>query len=281
MNLCNLSEIKELLGRHGFRFSKSMGQNFLIDKRVPQSIADSIEDGDGVLEVGPGIGPLTVELCDRASKVVAVELDKTLLPVLDETLADFDNVTVINSDILKTNIRAIVDEHFQGLHPVACANLPYYITSPAISALVDSKCFDYITVMIQKEVALRICAKAGSSDYGAFSVYCRYHTEPEILFHVPPSCFYPQPKVTSSVIKLKCRKTPLVEVDEKLFFKIVKLSFAQRRKTLVNGLAAGLPLSKSEITEIIVSCGYPENVRGETLDVEDFAKITNAVKERI
>lgn len=281
MNLCNLSEIKELLGRHGFRFSKSMGQNFLIDKRVPQSIADSIREGDGVLEVGPGIGPLTVELCDRASKVVAVELDKTLLPVLDETLSDFDNVTVINSDILKTDIKAIVDEHFQGLHPVACANLPYYITSPAISALVDSKCFDYITVMIQKEVAVRICAKAGSSDYGAFSVYCRYHTEPEILFHVPPSCFYPQPKVTSSVIRLKCRKTPLVEVDEPLFFRIVKLSFAQRRKTLVNGLAAGLPLSKAEITEIIVSCGYPENVRGETLDVEDFAKITNAVKERI
>lgn len=281
MNLCNLSEIKELLGRHGFRFSKSMGQNFLIDKRVPQSIADSIEEGDGVLEVGPGIGPLTVELCDRASKVVAVELDKTLLPVLDETLADFDNVTVINSDILKTDIKAIVDEHFQELHPVACANLPYYITSPAISALVDSKCFDYITVMIQKEVAVRICAKAGSSDYGAFSVYCRYHTEPEILFHVPPSCFYPQPKVTSSVIRLKCRKTPLVEVDEQLFFRIVKLSFAQRRKTLVNGLAAGLPLSKAEITEIITACGYPENVRGETLDVEDFAKITNAVKERI
>ena len=281
MNLCNLSEIKELLGRHGFRFSKSMGQNFLIDKRVPQSIADSIEEGDGVLEVGPGIGPLTVELCDRASKVVAVELDKTLLPVLDETLADFDNVTVINSDILKTDIKAIVDEHFQGLHPVACANLPYYITSPAISALVDSKCFDYITVMIQKEVAVRICAKAGSSDYGAFSVYCRYHTEPEILFHVPPSCFYPQPKVTSSVIRLKCRKTPLVEVDEQLFFRIVKLSFAQRRKTLVNGLAAGLPLSKAEITEIITACGYPENVRGETLDVEDFAKITNAVRERI
>lgn len=281
MNLCNLSEIKELLGRHGFRFSKSMGQNFLIDRRIPQSIAESIQADDGVLEVGPGIGPLTVELCGKASKVVAVELDKTLLPVLDETLADFDNVTVINGDILKTDIKSIVDEHFQGLHPVACANLPYYITSPAISALVDSKCFDYITVMIQKEVAMRICAKAGSSDYGAFSVYCRYHTEPEILFHVPPSCFYPQPKVTSSVIRLKCRKTPLVEVDEKLFFQIVKLSFAQRRKTLVNGLAAGLPLSKAEITELITSCGYPENVRGETLDVEDFAKIANAVKERI
>lgn len=281
MNLCNLSEIKELLGRHGFRFSKSMGQNFLIDRRIPQSIAESIQADDGVLEVGPGIGPLTVELCGKASKVVAVELDKTLLPVLGETLADFDNVTVINGDILKTDIKSIVDEHFQGLHPVACANLPYYITSPAISALVDSKCFDYITVMIQKEVAMRICAKAGSSDYGAFSVYCRYHTEPEILFHVPPSCFYPQPKVTSSVIRLKCRKTPLVEVDEKLFFQIVKLSFAQRRKTLVNGLAAGLPLSKAEITELITSCGYPENVRGETLDVEDFAKIANAVKERI
>ncbi len=281
MNLCNLSEIKELLGRHGFRFSKSMGQNFLIDRRIPQSIAESIQADDGVLEVGPGIGPLTVELCGKASKVVAVELDKTLLPVLDETLADFDNVAVINGDILKTDIKSIVDEHFQGLHPVACANLPYYITSPAISALVDSKCFDYITVMIQKEVAMRICAKAGSSDYGAFSVYCRYHTEPEILFHVPPSCFYPQPKVTSSVIRLKCRKTPLVEVDEKLFFQIVKLSFAQRRKTLVNGLAAGLPLSKAEITELITSCGYPENVRGETLDVEDFAKIANAVKERI
>ncbi len=281
MNLCNLSEIKELLGRHGFRFSKSMGQNFLIDRRVPESIADSVDRSNGVLEVGPGIGPLTVELCRRAEKVVAIELDKTLLPVLDETLADFDNVKVINADVLKTDIQAVVDQNFQGLRPVACANLPYYITSPAISALVDSKCFESITVMVQKEVALRICAKAGSSDYGAFSVYCQYHTAPEILFHVPPSCFYPQPKVTSTVIRLKCRTEPAVKTDESLFFKIVRLSFAQRRKTLVNGLAAGLPLAKGEIAQIITQCGFGENVRGETLGVEDFAGLTNAFADRL
>lgn len=280
MDLCKLSDIRELLDRHGFHFSKSMGQNFLIDGSVPRRIAETVGPENGVLEVGPGIGPLTHELSLRAGKVASIELDKSLLPVLAETMADHHNVEIINDDVLKADIPGIVAQRFQGLEPVACANLPYYITSPAISALVDSKCFSRITVMVQKEVAKRICSKPGSSDYGAFTVYCQYHTEPEILFDVPPSCFYPQPKVTSSVISLKCRKEPPAEVaDEALFFRLVKLSFAQRRKTLVNGLAAGMPLSKSDIGAVIVSCGFPENVRGETLGVAEFAKLANAFSE--
>ena len=193
MNLCNINEIKALLARHGFRFSKSMGQNFLIEDWVPSDIAyaSGAKEGCGVLEVGPGIGPLTQQLAKRADKVVSVELDKALYPILAETMGHCENFELVSGDILKTDNPALVAEKFQGLSPLACANLPYNITSPAITALIEANCFQAITVMIQREVAQRICAKPGSSDYGAFSVYCQYHADCELLFVVPPTCFIP------------------------------------------------------------------------------------------
>ena len=195
MDLCSINEIKALLARHGFRFSKSMGQNFLIQSWVPQDIAaaSGAGEGTGVLEVGPGIGPLTRELAKRADKVASVELDRSLLPILEETLADCPNAEVCSGDILKTDIPALVGEKFSGLTPLACANLPYNITTPAITALIEAECFKTITVMIQREVARRICAAPGTADYGAFSVFCQYHTQPELLFDVPPECSLPAP----------------------------------------------------------------------------------------
>ena len=204
MDLCNISDIKALLGRHGFHFSKSMGQNFLIASWVPEDMVAGagVTRENGVLEIGPGIGPLTVRLSGAAAKVVAVELDRALLPVLAETLAGRDNVQVVPGDILKLDLAALVEREFSGLVPMACANLPYNITTPVLTALIDSGLFSAITVMIQREVAARICAAPGTSDYGSFSVYCQYHTLPELLFDVPPECFVPAPKVTSSVLSL-------------------------------------------------------------------------------
>ena len=193
MDLCNIQDIKALLARHGFRFSKSMGQNFLIESWVPRDIAEAsgARPGTGVLEVGPGIGPLTRELARRADRVVSVELDRSLLPILAETLAGCPNAQVCPGDILKTDIPGLVRERFAGLTPLACANLPYNITTPAITALIEAGCFASITVMIQREVARRICAAPGTADYGAFSVFCQYYTRPELLFDVPPECFLP------------------------------------------------------------------------------------------
>ncbi len=285
MNLCDINVIKPLLQKHGFRFSKSKGQNFLTQSWVPREIAEGagIDETCGVLEVGPGIGPLTQALCENAAKVVSVEVDTTLKPILAETMADQDNFTLIFGDILKTDIPALVAEHFQGLRPMACANLPYYITSPVLSALLESGCFESVTVMVQKEVAQRICAQAGSKDYSAFSLFCQYYSEPEILFDVPPSCFIPQPKVTSAVITLRCRQEPPCPIaDEKLFFKVVKASFAQRRKTLVNGLCSGFGnLTKEQVIEAVVAAGLPETVRGETLDIPGFAKVAEEIGKRL
>lgn len=281
MNLCDINVIKPLLQKHGFHFSKSKGQNFLTQSWVPREIADGagIDKTCGVLEVGPGIGPLTQALCENADKVVSVEVDTSLAPVLAETMADADNFTLIFGDILKTDIPALVQEHFQGLRPMACANLPYYITSPVLSALLESKCFESITVMVQKEVAQRICAQPGSKDYSAFSLFCQYYAQPEILFDVPPSCFIPQPKVTSAVITLPCRKAPPCPIaDEKLFFRTVRASFAQRRKTLVNGLSSGFgTLSKAQIIACLTAAGLPENVRGETLGIPEFARVAEEI----
>jgi 16S rRNA (adenine1518-N6/adenine1519-N6)-dimethyltransferase len=277
MNLCDINVIKPLLQKHGFRFSKAKGQNFLTQSWVPREIAEGagIDETCGVLEVGPGIGPLTQALCEAASKVVSVEVDTSLKPILAETMGDQENFTLIFGDILKTDIPALVREQFSGLRPMACANLPYYITSPVLSALLEARCFEAITVMIQKEVAQRICAQPGTKDYSAFSLFCQYYSEPEILFDVPPSCFIPQPKVTSSVITLRCRTAPPCPVsDEKLFFRVVKASFAQRRKTLVNGLSSGFSeLTKEQIISAIQAAGYPETVRGETLDIPGFARV--------
>ena len=284
MDLCNEKDIRALLGRHGFRFSKSMGQNFLIEGWVPRDIADAsgADEGCGVLEIGPGIGPLTVQLAQRAGRVAAVELDKSLLPILDETLAPYDNVTVIPGDAMKLDLAALAAEQFPGLTPLACANLPYNITTPVITALIEAGCFQAITVMIQREVALRICAAPGSADYGAFSLFCQYYTTPELLFQVPPECFLPAPKVTSAVIRLVPRQTPPQDlVEEKLFFRVVKAAFAQRRKTLLNTLSSSLgsSLDKDGLRQAIQEAGLSPDVRGERLGIAEFAALAAKIRD--
>ncbi len=278
MDLCNINDIKFLLAKHGFRFSKSKGQNFLTAPWVPREIAEGAgaDKGCGVLEIGPGFGCLTEQLCERAAKVVAIEVDETLRPVLAETMAGRDNLELIFADALKTDLAALAANRFAGLTPIACANLPYYITSPVLAALLEAKCFDSVTVMVQKEVASRICAGAGSHDYSAFSVLCQYHAEPEILFDVPADCFIPRPKVTSSVVRLRCRTAPPCEIaDEALFFRTVRAAFALRRKTLVNSLATGFcSLSKTDLAQAVADCGLVPAVRGETLTLADFARLS-------
>ena len=278
MNLTNYDEIRALLSRHGFRFSKSLGQNVLTADWVPRQIAESAEldEQTGVLEIGPGVGCLTVQLSERAGKVLSVELDKSLMPVLAETLRGHENVEVLFGDILKQDISALVAESFPGLRPVVCANLPYNVTTPVLTALIRPGCFETITVMIQREVARRICAPAGSPDYGAFGIFVQWHMETELLFEVPPNCFVPQPKVTSAVIRLKKREKPPVETrNEKLLFAVVRAAFNQRRKTLTNGLCSGLNLSREQVENAIKNAGFDTKIRGETLDVGGFAKITD------
>ena len=281
MDLCDRNTIQSLLSRHGFRFSKSMGQNFLIQGWVPDGLVEGagVSRENGVLEVGPGIGPLTVRLARAAAKVVAVELDRSLLPVLDETLAGLDNVEVLSGDILKLDIGALVEEKFPGLTPMACANLPYNITTPVLTALIDSGRFSRITVMIQREVARRICAAPGTPDYGAFSVYCQFYTLPELLFDVGPECFVPAPKVTSSVLRMTPRETlPQGVTDARRFFRVVKAAFGQRRKTLLNAPSAGLGgVDKDTIRAAIAACGLPEDIRGERLGIPEFAALTTAL----
>ena len=279
MNLTNPTELKALLNRHGFRFSKAMGQNFLIASWVPERIAAEagIDEGTGVLEVGPGVGCLTHELAQYAGKVLAVELDERLRPVLSETLADCENTEVLFGDVLKQNLAALVEEHFGGLRPVVCANLPYNVTSPLLTAFLEAGCFETVTVMIQREVAKRLCARPGTADYGAFTVFTQWHAEPEILFDVSPGCFLPAPKVTSSVVKLTVRKAPPVEVmSEKRFFSVVRAAFNQRRKTLLNALTAGLNgFTKEQIAQAISDCGLDEKVRGEALGIAEFARLSD------
>lgn len=286
MNLCNINDIKALLGRHGFHFSKSMGQNFLIEDWVPQQIAEAsgAAPENGVMEIGPGIGPLTSQLAKRAGKVAAVELDRSLLPILGETMAPYDNVTIVPGDVMKLDLDAFVEEHLSGLTPMVCANLPYNITTPVLTALIESHRFSAITVMIQREVALRICAVPGTADYGAFSVYCQYYTDPSLLFEVPPECFLPAPKVTSAVIRMVPRIEPPVQVcDEALFFRLVKAAFAQRRKTLLNALSSGLgsQIPKEELRTILEECSLPADIRGERLGIQDFAALTAAICKRL
>ena len=281
MELTNSQYIRELLGRHNFRFSKSMGQNFLTAAWVPEDIAAAgvREEGLGVLEVGPGIGCLTRELSKRADKVVAVELDKSLKPILAETLADCENVETVYGDVLKLDIAALAEEKLGGRKKAVCANLPYNVTSPLLTAFIQAGCFDSITVMIQREVARRICASPGSPDYGAFGIFVQWHTRPELLFDVPPSCFMPQPKVTSSVIRLKKRREhPAVVKDEQLMFKVIRAAFNQRRKTLVNALSSQLGnITKEEAERAIVNCGFDTRIRGEVLDIGGFAKISDEI----
>ena len=284
LNVCDIQVMKPLLAQHGFHFSKAKGQNFLIAPWVPASIAQEagVDETAGVLEIGPGIGPLTQQLCLRAGKVCAVEVDTRLEPILKQTVGDFSNLEILWGDILKQDVPALVAEKFPGLRSMACANLPYYITTPILSALLEADCFDTVTVMVQKEVAQRIAAAPGTADYGAFSVFCQYYTEPELLFDVPPNCFLPQPKVTSAVITLRRRAArPWNVTDEAAFFRVVRSSFAMRRKKLSNGLTAGFPeLGKAGIEDVLKVCGFPENVRGETLGIPEFARIANEITSR-
>ena len=284
IDVCDIHVMKPLLQEHGFHFSKAKGQNFLIAPWVPRSIAEDagVDEGCGVLEIGPGIGPLTQQLCLRAGKVCAVELDTRLQPILKQTVGEFSNLEIIWNDVLKLDVPQLIREKFAGLKPMACANLPYYITSPILSALLEADCFDSVTVMVQKEVAQRIAAQPGTGDYSAFTVFCQYYAQPELLFDVPAHCFLPQPKVTSAVIQLKVRKErPWDILDKDVFFRTVKASFAMRRKKLANGLASGFPeLGKDGAAEVIRLAGFDANVRGETLGIPEFARIANEICKR-
>ena len=284
IQVCDIQVMKPLLAQHGFHFSKAKGQNFLIAPWVPESIAveSGVDETAGVLEIGPGIGPLTQQLCLRAGKVCAVEVDTRLKPILELTVGEFSNLEILWKDVLKLDINALVQEKFAGLRPMACANLPYYITSPILSALLEAECFDSVTVMVQKEVAQRIAAAPGTADYSAFTVFCQYYAEPELLFDVSAHCFLPQPKVTSAVITLRTRKERPWDIqDEEVFFRVVKASFAMRRKKLSNGLASGFPeLGKTGAAEVIAAAGFDANVRGETLSIPEFARIANEITKR-
>lgn len=281
MELTSPKVIKQIAEQFDFGFSKGLGQNFLLDPQVLDKIADAADIDDGVLEVGPGFGVLTKRLCETGKKVVSVEIDKRLIPVLDFTLAEFDNVKIIEKDILKTDVKALIDEEFGGKRISVAANLPYYITTPIITKLIEEKLpIKNIVVMVQKEVAERIAAKPGKKDYGAISVLCQYYTNPRLVTIVPKGSFYPAPKVDSAVLCMEVQDKPNVDVlDEKLFFKVVRSAFAQRRKTLLNCLASGFSLGKDTLSEILLSVGIAPDVRGEKLGLCEFGKIADALKK--
>ncbi len=281
-NLSSPSAVREILERHGFRFSKSLGQNFLINPSVCPRMAElgGAAPGVGVLEIGPGIGVLTAELASRAEKVVSVEIDKRLLPVLEETLAGCGNVSIVNDDVLRVDLHRLLAEQFAGLQIVVCANLPYYLTSPIIMHLLESRLpVRSVTVMVQKEAAARLCALPGTRDVGAVSIAVRYFSEPRVLFPVSRGSFMPAPNVDSAVIRLDIRDTPPVQVsDEARFFRVVRASFGQRRKTLANALSAGLSLSKPEICSVLDAAGVPRTARAEQLSLVQFAQIAEGLK---
>ena len=280
-NLSDISVIKDIMTRHGFSFSKALGQNFLINPSVCPKMAEmcGIDENTGVIEVGPGIGVLTKELALRAKKVVSIELDERLLPVLDETLAEFNNVKIINADVLKVDLKKIIEEEFGGMKVAVCANLPYYITSPVIMHLLESRLpIENLTVMVQKEAAQRLCAPVGSRDAGAVTVAVDYYSDAKKAFDVSAGSFMPAPKVDSSVIKLDIRKQPPVTLkDEKLFFRMVKAVFAQRRKTAANSISAGMSLPKEKVYAAIANAGYPETVRAESFTMEELAVLANSI----
>lgn len=280
-NLGNPAYTMAVLEKHGFHFQKKYGQNFLIDTHILDKIISAAEIGpeDFVLEIGPGIGTMTQYLCEQAREVVAVEIDNNLIPVLEDTLSAYDNVTVLNQDILKVDIAALARGKNGGKPIKVVANLPYYITTPIIMGLFESHVpLESITIMVQKEVADRMQEGPGSKDYGALSLAVQYYARPEVVAVVPPNCFIPRPKVASSVIRLTCHEKPPVETKNEAFlFAVIRASFNQRRKTLVNGLnnAPQVPVSKEQITECIRQMGFDENIRGEKLTLEEFAKLSN------
>ena len=281
--LSNINVVREILSRHGFHFSKALGQNFIVNPEVCPRIAyeSGVDKDMCALEIGPGIGVLTKELAKRAKRVLAVEIDEALPPVLAETLAEFDNVTVLGADVLKIDMLKTAREHFGDTPFVVCANLPYYITSPILMKLLEEGCgAESITVMVQKEAAQRIAAKPGTRDCGALTAAIHYYSEPEKLFDVGKNSFVPAPKVDSSVIRLKIRKEPPVSVpDEKYFFKVIRASFGQRRKTLANSVSGGLGLTKDEILCALERCGLSPTARAEELSLEDFAAFSAALAE--
>ncbi len=278
MNLTNIGTVKEILFRHGFSFSKGLGQNFIINPDICPKIAENGNacEGFGVLEIGTGIGVLTAELAGRADKVVAVEIDSRLLPILDETLVDFDNVKIINEDVMKCDLHRLIDEEFKGLNVAVCANLPYYITSPVIMMLLESRLpIESITVMVQKEAAQRLCAKVGSRDSGAITVGVNYYGTVKKLFDVSRGSFMPAPNVDSAVIRIDLnREQRLDEKSEKFFFRVVKAGFSQRRKTFANSLASVMGISKERVYSALRAQGLPEAARIEQLDMDKLIAVS-------
>ncbi len=281
--LANPTNTIAVLENYGFSFQKKFGQNFLIDANIVEEIIEAaqITKDDFVLEIGPGIGTMTQYLCEAAREVMAVEIDTHLIPILrEDTLSQYHNVTVLNQDILKVDINKIAEEHNGGKPIKVVANLPYYITTPIIMGLFESHVpLESITIMVQKEVADRMQEGPGSKEYGALSLAVQYYSKPEIVCEVPPSCFMPQPKVSSTVITLKCHKDCPVDCDEKLLFNVIRASFNQRRKTLQNGLSMGLHFTKEQITAAIEEAGFSPTIRGEALSLEEFARLTNILSK--
>ncbi len=280
-NLSNISVIRDVLSRHGFSFSKGLGQNFLINPTVCPRMAEmgNAQPGWGMIEIGAGVGVLTAELAQRADKVVCIEIDSRLLPILDETLAEYDNIKIVNQDVLKVDLHKLIAEEFPNMPVAVCANLPYYITSPIIMNLLESRLpISSLTVMVQKEAAQRICAMPGSREVGAVSIAVRYYCEPKVLFQVSRGSFMPAPDVDSTVIRLDIRKQPEMDVKrEEDFFRVVKAAFSQRRKTLSNTLSSGLSMNKTQIAELLECAGVASNLRAEQLSMQQFADIANAL----
>ena len=285
-NLTDIGTIKDILARHGFHFSKALGQNFIVNSSVCPRMAEEsgIDESCGIIEIGAGIGVLTAELAKRAKKVVVIEIDTKLLPILDETLKDFDNIEIINQDVLKTDLAALIKEKFDGMPVYVCANLPYYITSPVIMTLLESRLpIEAVTVMVQKEAAQRLCAPVGSRLSGAVTVAVDYYAEAQKLFDVSAGSFMPAPKVDSCVIRMDIRKEPEIEIsDEKLFFRMVHAAFGQRRKTAANSISAGSGIPKDIVIKAIEECGFEPSVRAEGLNMAELAdlceKIGNLLK---
>lgn len=288
MQLTDINVIKKLLGKENFQFSKSLGQNFLINPSIAPRIAElgNASPEYGIIEIGAGIGVLTHELAKRAAKVVTIEIDKKLIPILDRTLAAHDNVKVINGDVMKIDLRELIAEEFKGMRVAVCANLPYYITSPIIMKLLEDELpIDSITVMVQKEAAMRLTAELGTREVGAITVAVRYYSEPKLLFNVSKGSFIPAPKVDSSVIRLDIHNSIGEElengyenIDRDIFFRVVKASFAQRRKTLLNSLSSGLAMDKPDIRNILDRAGVRENSRAEQLTMEEFKQIAKQIQ---
>ena len=280
MNLCDIKTVRQIMAMFHLTFHKEFGQNFLTDRMVVEDIAEEccFDPDSTILEIGPGIGTLTYELALRRRRVISLEIDRGLIPVLQYTLGEFDNVRVINEDVMQTDLDSLLAPAFAEGPVSVCANLPYYITTPILMKLLESRLpFEYITIMIQKEVADRLCAKAGSKDYGAITAVLAYYGEAEKLFVVPSDRFVPAPKVDSAVIRIKLhRQKPCVPRDEALLFRTVKAAFGQRRKTLANALSTGFPeLSREEITSVIADCGHRPDVRGERLDIAQFTELSD------